>query len=286
MATIVTRIGKGSALTWTEMDENLTNLNKDKLESANPTTSGTLTHSGDIRLSGSGQRITGDFSNTTVINRVLFQTSTANSGTVVGVIPTTTGQYTGFQAYNTATPGSGNNAILDIGVVDGTDCRIQASYEASGPVLPLTFYTGGTERFRVSTSGAIGLSGGNYGTSGQVLTSQGSGTPPIWSTVAGGGVTSVNGNTGAVTAAQVAAAATAGYGYTPAGANRNFDWDLVWSGAPQSLNAYANWGSGVYAYSASSISNGTVCAINSGGTGIPGQQFGGTWYLWKLKKLA
>ncbi len=30
------------------------------------------------------------------------------------------------------------------------------------------------------------------------------------------GVTSVNGNTGAVTAAQIAAAATAGYGYTPA----------------------------------------------------------------------
>ena len=216
MTTIITRAGKGSPLTNNEMDANFTNLNKDKLESANPTTSGTLTHSGDIRLSGSGQRITGDFSNTTVINRVLFQTSTANSGTVVGVIPTTTGQYTGFQAYNTATPGSGNNAILDIGVVDGTDCRIQASYEASGPVLPLTFYTGGTERFRVSTSGAIGLSGGNYGTSGQVLTSQGSGTPPIWSTVAGGGVTSVNGNTGAVTAAQVAAAATAGYGYTPA----------------------------------------------------------------------
>lgn len=30
------------------------------------------------------------------------------------------------------------------------------------------------------------------------------------------GVTSVNGNTGAITAAQIAAAATAGYGYTPA----------------------------------------------------------------------
>ncbi len=32
MATIVTRAGKGSALTWTEGDANFTNLNDDKLE--------------------------------------------------------------------------------------------------------------------------------------------------------------------------------------------------------------------------------------------------------------
>lgn len=35
------------------------------------------------------------------------------------------------------------------------------------------------------------------------------------------GVTSVNGNTGAVTAAQIAAAATAGYGYTPANSSHS-----------------------------------------------------------------
>ena len=52
------------------------------------------------------------------------------------------------------------------------------------------------------------------GASGNILTSNGtawtSGAPPA------AGVTSVNGNAGAITAAQVAAAATAGYGYTPA----------------------------------------------------------------------
>jgi hypothetical protein len=32
MATIVTRAGKGSALTWTEGDANITNLNNDKIE--------------------------------------------------------------------------------------------------------------------------------------------------------------------------------------------------------------------------------------------------------------
>lgn len=35
MTTIVTRSGKGSELSFTEMDTNLTNLNTDKLETSN-----------------------------------------------------------------------------------------------------------------------------------------------------------------------------------------------------------------------------------------------------------
>jgi hypothetical protein len=42
-----------------------------------------------------------------------------------------------------------------------------------------------TERFRISSTGAFGLSGANYGTSGQVLTSQGSGSAPQWADAAG-----------------------------------------------------------------------------------------------------
>lgn len=37
MSTIVTRAGKGSALTWTEADDNFTNLNADKVEAADVT---------------------------------------------------------------------------------------------------------------------------------------------------------------------------------------------------------------------------------------------------------
>ena len=43
-----------------------------------------------------------------------------------------------------------------------------------------------TERMRISSQGAIGLSGANYGTSGQVLTSGGSGAAPTWADAAGG----------------------------------------------------------------------------------------------------
>ena len=45
----------------------------------------------------------------------------------------------------------------------------------------------GVERFEIGPAGQIGLSGANYGTSGQVLTSNGSGSAPTWQTVSGGG---------------------------------------------------------------------------------------------------
>jgi len=52
---------------------------------------------------------------------------------------------------------------------------------------PLLLGTNDTEYFRIASTGAFGLSGANYGTSGQVLTSGGSGAAPTWTTVGGGG---------------------------------------------------------------------------------------------------
>ena len=59
------------------------------------------------------------------------------------------------------------------------------------------------EKFRIGADGDIGLIGENYGTSGQVLTSGGAGSPVSWTTVSGGIGTngSVN-TTGIITAAQ------------------------------------------------------------------------------------
>ena len=42
------------------------------------------------------------------------------------------------------------------------------------------------ERFRIGKDGDIGLLGENYGTSGQVLTSGGSGSAVSWTTISGG----------------------------------------------------------------------------------------------------
>lgn len=57
---------------------------------------------------------------------------------------------------------------------------------ASAGALPLLFGTNSSERFRIASNGAWGLSGANYGTSGQVLTSNGSGSAPTWQSSSGG----------------------------------------------------------------------------------------------------
>jgi hypothetical protein len=105
----------------------------------------------------------------------------------------------------TATPAT---KVAVYGGVSGTDTRITIGNAASAlqvgvdssnqPFLygnaafPLLFYTNTVERFRIASAGQWGLGGANYGTSGQVLTSQGAGSAPIWST-ASSGVTSVSG---------------------------------------------------------------------------------------------
>ena len=60
--------------------------------------------------------------------------------------------------------------------------RIQ--YSNSTDIMSLHTMNG--ERLRIGSDGQIGLSGANYGTSGQVITSQGAGAAPQWATPAGG----------------------------------------------------------------------------------------------------
>ena len=56
---------------------------------------------------------------------------------------------------------------------------------------PLLLQTGGSERFRITGDNALGIAGANYGSSGQVLTSGGSGSAVTWSTITS---TTINNN--------------------------------------------------------------------------------------------
>ena len=49
---------------------------------------------------------------------------------------------------------------------------------------PLLLQTGGSERFRITGNNELGIAGANYGSSGQVLTSGGSGSAVSWVTPA------------------------------------------------------------------------------------------------------
>lgn len=127
---------------------------KNKAENINPSTSGTLTHSGDIVLSGSGKRITGDFSNATVANRVMFQTSTVNGQTSIGVLPSGTNTSANINLFGGADP---SNASIGQMVNTGTEVRVGAVITGSGTYLPMTFYTGGSERMRIDVDGKISI---------------------------------------------------------------------------------------------------------------------------------
>jgi hypothetical protein len=58
--------------------------------------------------------------------------------------------------------------------------------DARGTGATLQLLTAGATRFLVGPSGQLGIGGATYGTSGQVLTSGGSGAAPTWSTIAAG----------------------------------------------------------------------------------------------------
>lgn len=65
---------------------------------------------------------------------------------------------------------------------DSTNTGYWSNYNSSGNLI----FSNGTERLRIAASGQIGIGGANYGTSGQVLTSNGSSAAPSWQSVGGG----------------------------------------------------------------------------------------------------
>jgi hypothetical protein len=109
---------------------------------------------GNVAITGSARRITGDFSNATVANRVMFQTSTANVATTVSAIPNGTDPTSVFSALNASDPtNAGNMSVL----CTTGESSLRASRFGTGTYLPMTFYTNGLERMRIDTSGNVGI---------------------------------------------------------------------------------------------------------------------------------
>lgn len=185
MASITTRAGKGSALTNAEVDANFTNINTElgqKLVSSDLTpyllsatasatyqtiagmssyltsasasstflalAGGTLT--GNLGFNGSGLRITGDFTNATVSSRLMVQTSTANSGTFVGVIPSGSATNAQLQVFNSSDPANSSYGAL---VAGSAQVRILSGAVGTGTLHPITFIFNSTEVGRFATTG-------------------------------------------------------------------------------------------------------------------------------------
>ena len=114
-----------------------------------------LSDSGNLTFTGTGNRITGDTNNATISSRLFFQSNTTNGSTTFGVLPNGTSLISGYQAYNNSDPT--NAAFIQIATSAGTEARVTSGITGTGTYLPMTFYTGGSERMRVDTSGRFGI---------------------------------------------------------------------------------------------------------------------------------
>jgi hypothetical protein len=128
---------------------------------------------GNLTFSSTAQRITGDMNNATVANRVMFQNSVTNGNTNVAAIPNGTATVGVFRGYGASDPT--NATALSMAQIGTTDSRISAEINGTASYTPMTFYTGGSERVRIDTSGNVGI--GTASPNFKEEVSQGSGSP-------------------------------------------------------------------------------------------------------------
>ena len=97
-------------------------------------TTGTENLSGNLNFTGSGNRITADFSTATITNRTHFQTSTTNAATSVGAIPNGTSTTATFLVSSNSNPTNTSSFNLS---TDGTTNFLNSSTNGTGTLLPI-----------------------------------------------------------------------------------------------------------------------------------------------------
>lgn len=126
----------------------------DGTERLRVTSTGAVQLSNNLTFTGTGNRITGDFSNATVANRVAFQTSTTNASTVIGAIPNGTAVTSVFRTFNNSDLTNAGQATFGI---NSSNAFFDVAALGSGTQVPMVFGVAGSERLRIDTSGNVGI---------------------------------------------------------------------------------------------------------------------------------
>ena len=109
---------------------------------------GSLGITSSLNFSGTGNRITGDFSNATAASRVAFQSSTLNGNTLVNLIPNGTAAISRWGAHNGSD--QANSGVASFGITS-VATEIVSTANGTGTTLPFRVVIGSTEAVRVST---------------------------------------------------------------------------------------------------------------------------------------
>ena len=110
--------------------------------------------------------------------------------TIAGIASVTSSISIASSCTATTFYGSGSNLTgIDATKIITGNTQVQTIDTGSDGHVKIS--TEGGERLRIGPAGQLGIAGANYGTSGQVLTSQGSGSAVTWSTISG---TTINNN--------------------------------------------------------------------------------------------
>jgi hypothetical protein len=101
-----------------------------------------------------GARFTADFSNATIARRLMFQSWVTNGVTSVGAIPNGTATTASYRVFNGTDTANSANATLQI---SSAEASIASGITGTGTYLPMTFYTGGSEAMRISTTRNVSI---------------------------------------------------------------------------------------------------------------------------------
>jgi hypothetical protein len=115
-------------------------------------TAASLTDSGNLTFTGTGNRITGDMSNATLANRVAIQSSTTNGNTFLMAIPNGTSTASGISFYNTSDPANASNLKL---FTSAEAMILQSTLTGTGATKPVQIRLGTHNYLTVNTTGNI-----------------------------------------------------------------------------------------------------------------------------------